>query len=91
MWAALARLSAGVKQLLGPAAATAFLAITAVQFHLPFYAGRTLPNVLALVTASLAHADWLTGRRPARVIALLVFTVVRTILPLLAGLHAHTA
>ena len=92
--AALTRLSAGVKQLLGPAAAKAFLLITALQFHLPFYAGRTLPNVIALVAASLAHADWLTGRRPARAIILLAFTVVRStwlsLAVMSADLRPHT-
>ena len=46
--------------------------ITSAQFHLPYYFGRTLPNVFALVAVTHAYADWLSGRSQ-RAAALLVF------------------
>jgi len=55
----------------------AFLLVTAIQFHLPFYSSRTLPNIFALALANLAHAEWLAGRRPHRTILYLAFAVVR--------------
>jgi alpha-1,6-mannosyltransferase len=38
------------------------LLITAAQFHLPFYLGRMLPNVFALILVVHGYADWLSGR-----------------------------
>ena len=37
----------------------AFGVLSATQFHLPFYASRTLPNTFALVLTTFALADWL--------------------------------
>ena len=48
----------------------------ALQFHLPFYASRALPNTFALVLSNWAVAAWLRGGTPRKVIALLSFTVV---------------
>ena len=38
------------------------LLISAAQFHLPFYLGRMLPNVFALIMVIHGYADWLSGR-----------------------------
>lgn len=51
--------------------------VTAVQFHLPFYMSRTLPNTFALAVLGFAFADWLEARHPRRLISLLAFATVR--------------
>lgn len=38
------------------------LLVASCQFHLPYYASRTLPNVLALPWVTLAWSEWLRGR-----------------------------
>lgn len=50
--------------------------LTAVQFHLPFYMSRTLPNTFATIVLGFALADWLTGRHPRRLICLLALVTV---------------
>ena len=51
--------------------------MTAMQFHLPFYMSRTLPNTFALAVLGFATADWLEARHPRRLISLLAFATVR--------------
>jgi len=46
--------------------------VTAVQFHLPFYMSRMLPNVFALILVVHAYADWLSGQNSRRAAAWLV-------------------
>ena len=53
------------------------LGITAMQFHLPFYMSRTLPNTFATGLACLALGDWMSKAHPRRTIALMVFGTVR--------------
>jgi len=37
-----------------------YLLITAVQFHIPYYSSRMLPNIFALILVIHAYADWFT-------------------------------
>ncbi len=60
MWyASYLRLQRAVGRYLGPDVAVAFVLVAAVQFHLPFYASRTLPNVLAMPLTNMGLALWL--------------------------------
>ena len=73
---ALAQLRAAAAGWLGEGVGRALMLLTALQFHLPFYASRPLPNTCALALASLAHAYWISGKRPERAIVLMAVTVV---------------
>lgn len=74
--AAMWRIRCVLSNKLGRPCGQAFLVITAVQFHLPFYMSRTLPNTFATAVLGFAIADWLDGRHPRRLIALLAFGTV---------------
>ena len=50
-----------------------YLLITAVQFHLPFYSSRLLPNTFATILVVHAYAEWFKNN-PRRAAAYLVFT-----------------
>ena len=73
---ALARLRASVDSGLGKCVGQAFMLLTSLQFHIPFYASRPLPNTFAVALASLAHADWISSKRPQRAIVLMAAAVV---------------
>lgn len=75
-WLAMCGVQQAVQQRLGTACASAFMLLTAMQFHLPFYMSRTLPNTFATAVLGLALADWVTGRHPKRLIALLALATV---------------
>ena len=78
---ALARLRAAVAGRLGEGVGQALMLLTALQFHLPFYASRPLPNTFALALGSVAHADGIRGKRRARAI----FLMARAVVPLRAA------
>ncbi len=59
--ASLALLQRAVRRQFGPVTAAAYMLLTALQFHLPFYLSRTLPNVLAMPLTSAGLAAWLDG------------------------------
>jgi alpha-1,6-mannosyltransferase len=52
------------------------LLVTAVQFHMPFYASRMLPNTFALVLVLHAYADWFAGKVPRSAVWLVAATAI---------------
>lgn len=86
---ALTSLRASVDSALGKCVGQAFMLLTSLQFHLPFYASRPLPNTFALALASLAHADWITSTRPRRAIVLMAAAVVGPATPLSTSSVQH--
>ena len=90
--AALARLQNSVSTTLGSDVAAWLFIITALQFHLPFYLSRTLPNTLATIVTTVGLADWIRGTRPHRALVLLtcaaiIFRCDAIMLAGLVGLH----
>ena len=89
---ALARLRGAVGRVWGRPAGAAFLAASALQFHLPFYASRALPNTAALALVAVAAADWLDGSAPARAVATLAATAAAVrcdMVPLAGAVGVH--
>ena len=58
---ALRDLARAARSSLGPLVEGLFLLVSALQFHLPFYASRLLPNTWALILAALGSAALLRG------------------------------
>ena len=58
---ALRDLSRAARSVFGPLVESLFLLVCALQFHLPFYASRLLPNTWALTLAAVGAAALLRG------------------------------
>lgn len=86
-WLCLARLSTAVATAFGVPTAAFFALLSCFQFHIPFYASRTLPNVFAFGPVVLALAHYIDGSELYAVPALLTATAVimRCDMVLLAG------
>ena len=85
--AALSRLRGAVEVAFSRRASVFLALLTALQFHLPFYLSRTLPNTFATVVTTVALADWVDGRAPRRALVLLAAAAaaLRCDVVLLAG------
>jgi alpha-1,6-mannosyltransferase len=59
--ASMALLQRVIRQQFGGVTAACFMLLTALQFHLPFYLSRTLPNILAMPLTNAGLAAWLAG------------------------------
>jgi alpha-1,6-mannosyltransferase len=70
VWSGLVQVKKAVAERWGQLAGMGFALVTAVQFHIPFYATRTLPNTFALVIVLHALAQWMKGK-PLTCVALL--------------------
>ena len=69
-----------------------FFILTLLQFHMPFYMSRFLPNTLAVVMTSIGLGDWISGRHTTRAVfmltlAAIVFRCDAIIMVGLVGLH----
>lgn len=84
---AMGRFQKAVSRRFGTEVGNVLLGITCMQFHLPFYLSRPLPNVFAMMLTNYAMGIWVEGGNAAKVVYLLAFatTVVRCDAILLAG------
>ncbi|KAK3144087.1 hypothetical protein QOZ80_4AG0308640 [Eleusine coracana subsp. coracana] len=65
-----------VRKKFGNQAETFFVLLTAIQFHLPFYSSRPLPNIFALALVNLAYSFWFKGSYLCTLQALIVAAVI---------------
>jgi alpha-1,6-mannosyltransferase len=61
-WSAFVRFRKAVTARFGLRCGKITALLAALQFHLPFYMSRTLPNTFALIGCLHAFADWITGK-----------------------------
>lgn len=78
----MALLQRTIRRHFGAVTAAAFMLCTALQFHLPFYLSRTLPNVLAMPLTNAGLACWLEGGDSPAAIYLLTAAAVSPETPL---------
>jgi alpha-1,6-mannosyltransferase len=71
-WMSFTLFSDAVSRRFGPRAGSLACILASMQFHIPFYMSRTLPNTFALIGCLIAYSIWLNGRGLR---ALLVITV----------------
>jgi hypothetical protein len=86
-WLCITRLSNAVAVVFGVPTAAFFAILSCTQFHIPFYASRTLPNVFAFGPVVLALAHYIDGSELWLTPVLLTATAVimRCDMVLLAG------
>lgn len=58
-WIGFVLFRASIKRSFGSRTSQLFLVLTILQFHLCFYASRTLPNTFALISCLLSFSLWL--------------------------------
>jgi alpha-1,6-mannosyltransferase len=75
-WMSFTLFSDAVSRRFGPRAGRLTCILASLQFHIPFYMSRTLPNTFALIGCLVAYSVWLNGRGLR---ALLVITVAMMI------------
>lgn len=87
-WMSFTLFSNAVSCRFGPRAGSLTCILAALQFHIPFYMSRTLPNTFALIGCLLAYSMWLNGRglRALLVIAVAMMIFRCDLLMLLAPL-----
>ncbi|KAJ8099377.1 Alg9-like mannosyltransferase family-domain-containing protein [Lipomyces tetrasporus] len=74
-WASLVYLRRTVFKVFGKTTALWFALLQYTQFHIPYYASRTLPNMFAFPLTMLATSFYIAAK-PARAIGLLAFTTI---------------
>ncbi|CAN0499885.1 unnamed protein product, partial [Laminaria digitata] len=75
-WLCFRRFNSAVAVKFGEAAGACVAVVCSLQFHLPFYLSRTLPNVFALCVVLLALGAWLREKIPRALGLLTLATVV---------------
>lgn len=71
LWLSFCTFESGVARRLGPMVAELTTLLTCLQFHLPFYMSRTLPNTLALALCLVAFGAWLRGAHTRALLVML--------------------